>query len=151
MKMEVKKVLVIFTQIIFSVVLSLCLYVVIFCFDKNMFEKQDMQEEEYVKTDTFEADVQSQVFDLLYYLQLKNNFETDGVFDVDRFVDIYDYIERDLITGHTTGSFAFKIDDILSWGKSGITYDEYEFIIDSKENIIGLAEDLKLYRLSRRY
>ena len=41
--MEVKKVLVIFTQIIFSVVLSLCLYVVIFCFDKNMFEKQDMQ------------------------------------------------------------------------------------------------------------
>ena len=139
--MEVKKVLVIFTQIIFSVVLSLCLYVVIFCFDKNMFEKQDMQEEEYVKTDTFEADVQSQVFDLLYYLQLKNNFETDGVFDVDRFVDIYDYIERDLITGHTTGSFAFKIDDILSWGKSGITYDEYEFIIDSKENIIGLAED----------
>ena len=81
MKMEVKKVLVIFTQIIFSVVLSLCLYVVIFCFDKNMFEKQDMQEEEYVKTDTFEADVQSQVFDLLYYLQLKNNFETDGVFD----------------------------------------------------------------------
>lgn len=128
-----KKAAAIIIQSIFMIVLVLCIYVIKFCFDRSMLSKDVMNNVEYTQTEYFEDEVKDQIFELLKYLQYKRDFESEGIYDVTKIVDIYDYIDNNVITGKETKSIGYHLNDLLEWGREGINYKTYYVVYKSEK------------------
>lgn len=82
----------------------------------------------YEETDIFADSFQSDAFSVISYLAVCRQFETDGVFDPDKEVDILSYYGRKdpNVNIDSKGDFVYKVQDLISWATSYgfTTYDD---------------------------
>lgn len=71
-------------QMIASVMLAVSVVLLSTCVNQNMLNMGDLQNSSFIESGYFERTFSKQVKELLGYLQLKEQFETDGVFDEGR-------------------------------------------------------------------
>ena len=81
------------------------------------------KQEKYLESATFEALFDSTVYNALSGVQAKSNFETNGVYDPDKLVDIANYYENNRIDGTNEGGVAYKLGELLDWRKKYINGD----------------------------
>ena len=81
------------------------------------------KQEKYLESATFEALFDSTVYNALSGVQAKSNFETNGVYDSDKLVDIANYYENNRIDGTNEGGVAYKLGELLDWRKKYINGD----------------------------
>lgn len=60
------------------------------------------------------------------FLEGCNKFETDGVYDPDRIVDIEEYARHQNITENRKGGLTYRLHDLLQWAQQGIELDMEE-------------------------
>lgn len=78
------KAIVIGLQMIAAVVASVSIVLFSTCVNQNMLNMGDLQNSSFVESGYFERTFSKQMMQLLDYLNLREAFETDGVFDENR-------------------------------------------------------------------
>lgn len=58
-------------------------------------------------------------------IRMKNNFETEGVYDPDKLVDILEYWKSGEISGKNESGIAYRLEDLLKWGEKNNGQQEY--------------------------
>lgn len=85
----------------------------------------------YIESDLYKNQVCNEVSNLMEYLSGKCKFETNGVYNPERIVDIADYVKKDIITGEITHGIGYYLKDLLAWEQEGIQYYGVDDILDS--------------------
>ena len=119
-----KKTFILLIEMICAAVLVGSIYVLIATFDKSMFKDGRLVEADYFETETFKRDVTTEFKRLLNYAHLRNSFETGGMYNLDKHVDLKDYNEQGIITGNNNSGVAYTVGDLIDWGKKGLEYEE---------------------------
>ena len=78
------KAIVIGLQMIAAVLASVSIVLFSTCVNQNMLNMGDLQNSSFVESGYFERTFSKQMLQLLDYLNLKEQFETDGVYDENR-------------------------------------------------------------------
>lgn len=86
---------------------------------------------DYLESETYKNQVLNEVSSLMEYLSGKCKFETNGVYDPDRIVDIADYVKKDIITGEITHGIGYYLKDLLAWEQEGIEYYSVDQVSDT--------------------
>lgn len=90
----------------------------------------------YIESEIYRNQVMNEIDSLMKYLAGKCKFETNGMYDPDRIVDIADYVKKDIITGEITHGIGYYLKDLLSWEQEGIEY----YNVDEISNAPPLKE-----------
>ena len=139
-----KKTIAVIMELVCMVTLVVSVYVLMFSFDRSVFQGNGIGENDYFDTEFFQNESMKEIKKLMYYCQLKNNFETDGFFDDSKIVDLKDYIENDVITGQMRNKVAYSMRDLLDWGKAGLNY-ENTVIMDNAGNESKVEAPIERY------
>ena len=86
---------------------------------------------DYLESETYKNQVLNEVASLMTYLSGKCKFETNGLYDPDRIVDIADYVKKDIITGEITHGIGYYLKDLLAWEQEGIEYYSVDQVSDT--------------------
>lgn len=121
---KVKKTFILLIEMICAAVLVASVYVLIATFDKSMFKDGRLVEADYFETETFKRDATTEFKRLLNYAHLRNNFETGANYNLDKYVDLKDYIEKGIITGNNNNGVAYTVGDLIDWGRKGLEYED---------------------------
>lgn len=116
------KIIVLILQQIFVITFIISLCVVSLGFEQNYFS-HDIYETKYVNTQFFRDELDSTMNSLFYHLQARSNFETNGVYNGKKILDIKDYAVENQVTGKTTKSAGYYLEDLLEWSKQSIIED----------------------------
>lgn len=98
--------------------------------------------EDFQDTQTFQMVLQRELMDLSHYLALCSQLETDGKYDPDRKVDVFEYVNRknELEMGQKEyPTLVYRIGDLIEWANYGITWGEQ--IMPYEEARSYLTED----------
>lgn len=82
-----------------------------------------VEQTDFTKTNYYKRLVEDGVYDLITYVEYADKFQTDGKIDESRVVDVYDYVGNNRITGGTTISFGYTVEQLLEWQKQGFCYE----------------------------
>lgn len=85
----------------------------------------------YIESEIYRNQVMNEVDSLMRYLSGKCKFETNGMYDPDRIVDIADYVKKDIITGEITHGIGYYLKDLLAWQQEGVEYYNVDEISDT--------------------
>lgn len=121
---KAKKTIILLIEMICAAVLVASVYVLIATFDKSMFKDGRLVEADYFETETFKRDATTEFKRLLNYAHLRNNFETGANYNLDKYVDLKDYIEKGIITGNNNNGVAYTVGDLIDWGRKGLEYED---------------------------
>lgn len=121
---KAKKTFILLIEMICAAVLVASVYVLIATFDKSMFKDGRLVEADYFETETFKRDATTEFKRLLNYAHLRNNFETGANYNLDKYVDLKDYIEKGIITGNNNNGVAYTVGDLIDWGRKGLEYED---------------------------
>lgn len=111
----------------------------------------------YEDSDYFQTQSVNQANRAIRAAARATRFESDGVYDPDRFVNISAYAERGIITGeYDSEGLYYRLADLLNWAQSGWDYSELEidsegymsFAAGTSESAQKLNEDLESYFLT---
>lgn len=101
---------------IFAVLAVLCVVFILIYpgqeYGKNL---NDLSKGEYKETRGFEENLQSASHTILNQIDLQKNFETDGKYDANKFVDIMAYMDSQKITGEDESGIAYRLGDLSDW------------------------------------
>ena len=79
----------------------------------------------YEQSAQFDDAFMSGVYDTIWLTDYKYNFETDGVYNPKKIVDIEDYALNGRITGEVTRSIGYYLEDLVNWGRQGKENESY--------------------------
>lgn len=117
------KAIVIGLQMIAAVVASVSIVLFSTCVNQNMLNMGDLQNSSFVESGYFERTFSKQMMQLLDYLNLREAFETSGVFDANRPETVNASPEKLRITKFTTTNMTRIIPMyITGWVISGIIH-----------------------------
>lgn len=108
-----------------------------------------IEQDNFTKTNYYKRLVENNIYELITYMNYCDKFQTDGSIDVNRVVDIFDYVRNDRITGEETVSIGYRIADLLEWQEEGFRY------VSWADNTVYEASELppedELYYLEENY
>lgn len=80
----------------------------------------------YAETEAFEEQLRSIAGEVVWAEPWVENYETEGVYDENKIVDIKEYIYEDTISGENKSGLAYRLGDLAIWGERGYTevYDD---------------------------
>lgn len=81
-----------------------------------------LEQDDFIETNYYKLMVEDSVYNLLDYIENRDKFETNGIFDSAKVVDIYDYNLNDRITNEVNLSLGYTIDQLLEWRSAGFIY-----------------------------
>lgn len=87
----------------------------------------------YEQSIQFDDAFMSGVYDTIWLTDYKYNFETDGVYNPKKIVDIEDYALNGRITGEVTRSIGYYLEDLVKWGRQGKENESYNNTQDAAE------------------
>ncbi|MBR5337951.1 MAG: HAMP domain-containing histidine kinase [Lachnospiraceae bacterium] len=116
----IKKAIALIIQMVCTAVLAVSIFILFSTFDKSMFKDGRLTEVDYFATENFQNDLTNELKGLFNYIQLRNSFETGGNYNLDKIVDIRDYMESGIITGIDDSGVSYTVRDLIEWGKMGI-------------------------------
>ena len=90
-------------------------------------------EESEIYQDLFRASVS----DIMQLVAIKNQMETEGVFDGEKTIDITDFARQIGVDGGCRFTVGYELDDLIKWGKRGTTYTTYVMTMSEFINYFG--------------
>ncbi len=130
-------------------VLALCLMVLILLFAKNIWNFDEQSNISYADTDYFAEQFKGTAIDILEFTDLRRKFETDGVYDADKEVDIWQYYENQEISGDEnkrkkSDVLTYRLSDLAEWSR-GYYLEPMEFESECYLDD-GIQQKLQIYR-----
>lgn len=71
----------------------------------------------YEDTEKFAENLYGEVSSALYGRNYKQNFETDGVYNPEKIVDVVRYAKEDVIDGESLSGLSYKLGDLARWSE----------------------------------
>ena len=111
----------------------------------------------YEESEYFQTQSVNQVNRAIRAAARATRFESDGVYDPDRLVNIAEYAEKGIITGnYDADGLYYRLGDLLAWAQKGWSYSSIEidaqgymtFHLSENPNAAELQADLENYFLS---
>ena len=90
-------------------------------------------EESEIYLDLFRASVS----DIMQLVAIKNQMETEGVFDGEKTIDITDFARKIGVDGGCRYTVGYELDDLIKWGKRGTSYTTYVMTLSEFVNYFG--------------
>ena len=130
-------------------VLALCLMVLVLLFAKNILNFDEKSDIAYADTDYFADQFKSAAMEILEFIDLRRKFETDGVYDADKEVDIWQYYENQEIPENTEkrkkkNTLTYRLGDLADWSR-GYFLEPMEFVSECYLDN-GIKQRLEIYR-----
>ena len=90
---------------------------------------------EYEDSDYFHTMLSNQVSEMIRYAVIRNQMETDGVFNGKKVIDIEEYAKRYESVKKNYISAPYYLEDLIKWGQYGIEYvnEEQQSVNDSAD------------------
>lgn len=84
--------------------------------------------ETFEDTQTFQYVLQRDIMELSHYLALCSQLETDGEYNPDRKVDVFEYVNRRNPSAKTQDApkLIYRVGDLVEWSQYGMAWGEYE-------------------------
>lgn len=131
------------------IVLSLCFMMLLLLYVKNIWNFSEKSDIPYEDTDYFVNQFERMSTDLLEFIDLRRKFETNGSYNVDKEVDIWQYYDTQEISGEVKkkknlGKLAYRLGDLAEWSRFYSTQPleiQSECYIDQ-----GIQQSLKIFR-----
>lgn len=130
-------------------VLALCLMVLVLLFAKNILNFDEKSDIAYADTDYFADQFKSAAMEILEFIDLRRKFETDGVYDADKEVDVWQYYENQEIPENTEkrkkkNTLIYRLGDLADWSR-GYFLEPMEFVSECYLDN-GIKQRLEIYR-----
>ncbi len=130
-------------------VLALCLMMLVLLFAKNILNFDEKSDIAYADTDYFADQFMSTAIEILEFIDLRRKFETDGIYDADKEVDIWQYYENQEIreaTGKTKkkDALTYRLSDLAEWLREYYS-ESMEFMSECYLDN-GIQQKLEIYR-----
>ena len=130
-------------------VLALCIMMLIMLFLNNILNFNERSDILYPDTDYFAQQFESTAAEILEYTDLRRKFETNGSYDADKRVDIWQYYDNQEIQGNATDrkkekALSYRLGDLAEWSR-GYATEPLEFVSECYLDN-GLQQGLKIYR-----
>jgi len=77
----------------------------------------------YEDSELFNDLFDNSVEEIVRMFVIKNQMETDGVYDAEKAVDISSYANRNKTVHRKSVSVEYRLDDLINWGNKGIEYE----------------------------
>ncbi len=127
-------------QEIFAVALVVCIILVSTLFDRSMLNPGDLKNRPFTESRYYEEIFQGAVQEVLSFISFKKQFETEGVYNPEKAVNILAYMdsnisvsnERDSLKGNER--FRYYLIDLENWSKD---YIHLPFRVDSRLYVNG--------------
>ena len=131
------------------IVLSLCLMVLLMLFVKNIWNFSEKRDIPYEDTSYFTNQFETMSIDLLEFIDLRRKFETNGSYNADKEVDIWQYYDNQEVTGDVKkrknlGKLAYRLGDLAEWSRYYNT-QPLEFTSECYLDH-GIQQNLKIFR-----
>lgn len=94
--------------------------------------KQEFEESE-VYHDLF----RNAVYDITQLVVIRDLFETEGVFNPSKRIDVTEYAEKIKANKDCPLSAVYELDDLIKWGKYGVSYTSHTMSISEFVNYFG--------------
>ena len=95
----------------------------------------------YYKTRDYAQNVKNEMSELIDYIRLRMNFETDGKYDPDKQVDILEYAEQGIISGSNTNGLAYTLQQLYDWSEQKESYKWWKsYIRENEKNLYSVSE-----------
>lgn len=102
-----------------SLIIIICSFMISLSMMTSLEDFQNALGKPYSETAKYETQVEEKIGQLHEFLESCNKFETDGVYDPNRIVDIEDYAQNKNITGKSKGGLTYRLHDLLQWAQQG--------------------------------
>ena len=90
----------------------------------NPSDIRTMLEQEYEDSEDFNTAVENSMYDILNHISLKEMFETEGAYNLDKLVDVIDYSRNRRITGDNISGVAYTLEELKSWSEDFAMWGE---------------------------
>lgn len=100
----------------------------------NLYEREERFEDSAVFSDMFD----NAVSDLTTLVVIKGQLETEGVYDGDKLVDVTAFVNRKEVVSLCPITAVFCLDDLVKWGKNGLSMMEKTF---TKKDFVNFFYD----------
>lgn len=106
-----------------ATVLALCMTVLILLFMANVLNFGEKRNTSYHDTDYFTKQFENTAMDILDFVDLRRKFETNGLYDAEKKVDIWQYYQNQDVSGHTAQKtesdvLTYRLGDLAEWSGS---------------------------------
>lgn len=143
------KAAVVVAQQIFSVILVLSVIILVVLSQKNILDFGDMKNKSFESSGYFALRFQETAEEILNFIDLRRKFETDGIYDNEKVVDIWNYYKNQEISGQVSEkkgkeehTVRYKLEDLEEWSRD-YSSSSFEFVseyyldhgIQQKQNI----------------
>ncbi|MDE7435372.1 MAG: HAMP domain-containing histidine kinase [Lachnospiraceae bacterium] len=131
-------------QLIFSVLLVISVFLVVELNQKQMMDADNLMHQNFEDSKYYQNVFQEKLGDLIKFLNGRRKFETDGVYDPDRVVNIIQYAKD----GSTMSNEAFMQLESLIWeGDNYADNANYGYIvdIDAEGNEVSLSPEIGIF------
>lgn len=103
-------------------VLAFCVIMLVLLSAGNILNLGEKQNIPYDETDYFTEQFDSVVTDLLDFVDLRRRFETNGIYDSDKKVDIFQYyddqdIEEGTVQKKVSTALTYRLGDLVEWSR----------------------------------
>ena len=130
-----------FLEHLFAAVASVCFVWLVTCYMAGRLTAiLDKPEKEYADSKMFEEQLQGVAADVVWAEPRMDEFETEGIYDSNKIIDIKEYAEQGTISGENKSGFAYRLGDLYQWGRQG-TFGNYGASSDIKNKIIVCKRD----------
>lgn len=93
--------------------------------------------EEFEESDVYHDLFQSAVYDITQLVVVKSLFETDGVLNPQKQIDVTEYAAKIGADRECPVSAVYELDDLIKWGKYGVEYTNHIMTVSEFVNYFG--------------
>ena len=136
-KMPITKTVLIIVAIITAMVTGVSA-VILFGMKGDLYGTNLQQEKKYEDSESFESTMYQTASYIADQIRIRNEFELYGTYDPEKIVDIIEYAKNGTISGKNDSGVAYKLGDLVEWGKAGQSgnTDEQSPYTDEQGNIV---------------
>ena len=115
---------------------AVCLVWMMTCYmNGGMAAILDKPEQKYEDSKAFEEQLQGVASDIIWAEPRMEEFETEGVYDENKTVDLREFLDDETISGENKSGLAYRLGDLYEWGITGV-YGNYGATADIDKKII---------------
>lgn len=99
--------------------------------------KEAMEGKSYIESQYFKDQLMSNLSDVSYYLEAKNDFETDGVYDGSKLINIKQFLNDGSDVSEYSSTQLYRLQDLVNWSQAGTEETTiYQALLDMKSRTV---------------
>lgn len=134
------KVFFVILQELFAVAMFVCMVLgMLFISETSTLNDLFQRSLRYEDSTTFSNLMGEEVDDVVSYVKLRNNYETNGIYNKKKIVDLKEYYTEGIISGRHGDSVGYYLEDLIKWSQTGLEYESIT-VLDNK-NVAAEPEE----------